>query len=145
MFYKELQNARFGTASVFGTLTIRFGTAGKASGFLCQRRSDFVDLLLVIYRHIPAERSLAALESIFFFFSAHQLSKRWDHRIAIKCLDISSSVVVGWLSFCKEVTDFWFGNQERDLRNVNDVANLLLTFSREAAEFKKKNYDVTSR
>lgn len=45
-------------------------------------------------------------------FVNHWLSKHWDHVTVIKSLDISSRTSVDWRSFCSEVTDFWFRNQD---------------------------------
>lgn len=45
-------------------------------------------------------------------FVNHWLSKHWDHATRVKCLKISTKTSVDWRSFCSEVTDFWFSEQE---------------------------------
>lgn len=42
----------------------------------------------------------------------HFISHHWDHYCVIKELEISSKKSVDWRSFCSEVTEFWFDNQE---------------------------------
>ena len=45
-------------------------------------------------------------------FVNHYLSHVWDHRVMLECLNISSRTSVDWRSFCSEVTDAWFQNQD---------------------------------
>ena len=45
-------------------------------------------------------------------FVNHLLSCHWDHLTVITGLQISSRTSVDWRSFCSEVTDFWFTEQE---------------------------------
>ena len=45
-------------------------------------------------------------------FVNHYFSHIWDHRVMLECLNISSRISVGWWSFCLEVMDTWFNNQD---------------------------------
>ena len=45
-------------------------------------------------------------------FVNHWLSNNWNHKMVIKCLKFSTRTSVDWRSFCSEVTDFWFTNQQ---------------------------------
>jgi len=45
-------------------------------------------------------------------FVNHFLSRYWDHKGVMESLHLSSATSVDWRSFCCEVTDYWFANQE---------------------------------
>lgn len=45
-------------------------------------------------------------------FVNHFLSQLWDHRTVFECIELSTSTSVDWRSFCCEVTDAWFQNQD---------------------------------
>ena len=45
-------------------------------------------------------------------FVNHFLSHLWDHRTVTKNLGISMKTSVDWRSFCSEVAEQWFKNQE---------------------------------
>ncbi|XP_068219505.1 uncharacterized protein [Palaemon carinicauda] len=45
-------------------------------------------------------------------FLCQFLSEFWKHRPIIKYLNISSKTSVDWRSFCSEVSQFWYNNQE---------------------------------
>ena len=45
-------------------------------------------------------------------FVNHFLSRYWDHKGEMESLHLSSATSVDWRSFCCEVTDYWFANQE---------------------------------
>ena len=45
-------------------------------------------------------------------FANQWLSKHWDHHTVVKCLKITRKTSVDWRSFCSEVTDKWFSEQE---------------------------------
>ena len=42
----------------------------------------------------------------------HWLQKIWNRYTVIKCLCLSPNTSIDWRSFCSEVTEHWFGNQE---------------------------------
>ena len=45
-------------------------------------------------------------------FVNHFLSHLWDHKTVTECLGISPAFSVDWRSFCSEVTEAWFKEQE---------------------------------
>lgn len=45
-------------------------------------------------------------------FVNHFLSHLWDHKTVIDCLQFSTKSSVDWRSFCSEVCEDWFSNQE---------------------------------
>lgn len=46
------------------------------------------------------------------FFVNHFITHLWDHKTVTQYLNISSKSLVDSRSFCREVTDEWFSNQE---------------------------------
>ncbi|XP_076045960.1 uncharacterized protein LOC143028154 [Oratosquilla oratoria] len=45
-------------------------------------------------------------------FVNHWLQKTWNHDTVVKCLKWAPSTSINWRSFCSEVTDWWFDNQD---------------------------------
>ena len=45
-------------------------------------------------------------------FVNHYFSHIWHHRVILECLNISLRTSVDWRSFCSEVTDTWFNDQD---------------------------------
>ena len=46
-------------------------------------------------------------------FINHFVSHLWDHKTVVTCLDISYKSSIDWRSFCSEVCQYWFQNQEQ--------------------------------
>ncbi|GFS21273.1 hypothetical protein ElyMa_003334700 [Elysia marginata] len=42
----------------------------------------------------------------------HYLSRHWDYKTIQDCLGLSPNTVCDWRSFCSEVTEQWFSNQD---------------------------------
>lgn len=45
-------------------------------------------------------------------FVNHWLKKKWNHDTVLHCLNWAPSTSVDWRSFCSEVTEWWFDNQD---------------------------------
>lgn len=58
---------------------------------------------------------------IIVFFVNHFITHLWDHRPVTQYLNMSSKSLVDWWSFCCEVTDKWFSNQELIGREGTEV------------------------
>ena len=43
----------------------------------------------------------------------HWVSKLWDHHTVIDSLEISPNTSVDWRSFCSEIAEYCFENQEQ--------------------------------
>ena len=54
--------------------------------------------------HLPAWKIVC--------FANQWLNESWNHHTVIKCLKITRATSVDWRSFCSEVTDKWFSEQE---------------------------------
>ena len=69
----------------------------------CYKRSDYKGTFL--HRsHLEPWKVL--------LFANQFLSKHWDHNTVVKCLGISRRTSVDWRSFCSEVCEKWFQDQD---------------------------------